>query len=114
MENIELTKEHKTKLLEMCKKLFPKDTIYKFDNYDNIVFLINHIITKYNDKLSGERWDKKLYIHWFEFCMTHLFTKLIVNKYGYESISDAMSNGYYVIYSVNPIDYLYEKFKNLK
>lgn len=52
-------------------------------------------------------------IHWFEFCMTHLFTKVIVEQYGYMSISDAMSNGYYTIYSNHPIDYLYKEFKKL-
>ena len=32
MKNIELTENHKSKLLEMCKKLFPEYVIYPADN----------------------------------------------------------------------------------
>ena len=103
MKPIELTKEHKSKLLEMCEKLFPEYdfTLDKWEQCFVTLGLKSKVV-----------YDS--HIHWFEFCMTHLFTKVIVEQYGYMSISHAMSNGYYTIYSNHPIDYLYEEFKKLK
>lgn len=113
MKSIELTEEHKSKLLEMCKVLFPNDKVDYIQD-DTIKFLTNYHEKKHTDnpKITFGGWDEILHIHWFEFCMTHLFNKLIVEKYGYMSISDAISNGYYIIYNQNPVDYLYSEFKN--
>jgi len=103
MKNIELTEDHKSKLLEMCKKLFPEYTeIYLGindydDNFDGFIYfqktipLISNIIES---------------VHWFEFCMTHLCEKIFVDD---ESLND-----YLLTFNVDKhlIDYLYEEFKN--
>lgn len=111
MNSIKLTKEQKDKLLEMCKELFPEyKTIQIFDGSCDYC-LENTIKLSKEDNPIHNDW---LLIPWFEFCLTHLFTKLIVKQYGYMSISDAMSNGYYIIHNQNPVDYLYEQFQLLK
>lgn len=125
MKPIELTEEHKSKLLEMCKILFSKyEELYLgINDYDlepdgYIYFMINKNITR---------------IHWFEFCITHLISKIseiedsklgdddpdsihmnIINlcrkKYDHlcKNILDSWSN------YIHPIDYLYEEFKKLQ
>lgn len=128
MKSIILTKEHKTKLLEMCKELFPKynrfigfyktedETFYKEKIYK---FNLLHLIG-----------DKDIQIiHWFEFCMTHLAEKIIAvyitNKDGDKiykrTLNDDLSKFY--LESLNfsrgynkqhPVDYLYSEFKKLK
>ena len=94
MKNIELTEEHKTKLLEMCKVLFPEynrkylkkefdklEGDFSYSEYksqkpkwsignDGVVYLQLYYIL-YED-MSYELIE----IHWFEFCMTHLIIKL--------------------------------------
>jgi hypothetical protein len=108
MKPIELTEEHKSKLLEMCKVLFPQLTDLEIrDSTEDFCFDFEHICIEY-----GRENDNLVIIHWFEFCMIYLYTKLIVDKYNYYSISDAMSNGYTMIYDQHPIDYLYDEFKN--
>lgn len=90
MKAIELTEEHKSKLLEMCKALFPKTPAFRTDGEFFIYF---------EDK------NKNIVIHWFEFCMTHLSEKLVVD-YG--------ASYYEMTHNYNPVDYLYEHFKKLK
>lgn len=132
MKNIELTEEHKSKLLEMCKKLFPKSKIQFINDFycEWSLFLITE--DDYDSTLPKD----KVECHWFEFCMTHLivqlskeFTKQKLSK------SDYTSNQYpnwfskKVSYHLNPfrneefeediifihpVDYLYEEFKKLK
>jgi len=128
MKPIELTEEHKTKLLEMCKVLFPEyiETYLGVNDYDlepdgYIYFIKNKNITR---------------IHWFEFCMTHLIVKLS-KEFTKQKLSEAdyTDNQYpnwfsgKVSYHLNPfrneefeedilfihpVDYLYEEFKKLK
>lgn len=133
MKNIELTEDHKSKLLEMCKKLFPEYTeIYLGindydDNFDGFICfqktipLISNIIES---------------VHWFEFCMTHLIVKLS-KEFTKQKLSKAdYTNNQYpnwfsekLAYHLNPfrneefeedikfihpVDYLYEEFKKLK
>jgi hypothetical protein len=93
MNSIELTQEHKSKLLEMCNKLFSE--------YDDILF---SPITFNMLMFNGTEKDT-VYIHWFEFCITHLAKKVCK--------SDGITltfNGY----KNNPIDFLYKEFKKLK
>jgi len=111
MKNIELTEDHKSKLLEMCKILFPE--------YD---FRINRPLFSNNESLSTIQLGKKsinIYeeeIHWFEFCMTYLAKKLIPKVTNY-NLDDAYNSLYNIIYQFwenehnHIIDYLYEKFK---
>lgn len=136
MKNIELTEDHKSKLLEMCKLLFPE--------YND--FEITSSFPYYNsNKLEGVQWiknpiedaiclikdDKDDYrsktIHWFEFCMIHLSKKIFdeINKLKGEGNINSKKyigtmycpKGAYLglLYSKNhPVDYLYEQFEKLK
>jgi hypothetical protein len=93
MKAIELTKEHRGKLLEMCKELFPeyyKRVKYRGNNEDYFAdescrpqFKI-HIYGEYLNFPSFEDNDSEPLeynvqftgIHWFEFCMTHLLERI--------------------------------------
>lgn len=104
MKSIKLTKEHKSKLLEMCKKLFPKYKHIWFNEcYESIVF--EEGITKQN---------KSIDIHWFEFCMTHLQDKLKSFDKCFENNVDCDIELMSCWYESHPVDYLYEEFKKLK
>ena len=113
MKNIELTEEHKSKLLEMCKILFPE---------------IKSIVLQEN--LGTLTFDQLQQIHWFEFCMTHLFYALyenwrredincvtdfhldIHNYYLNDFVDNKEIHKNYEKY--HPINYLYNKFKKLQ
>lgn len=121
---IELTEEQKSKLLEMCNKLFSE---YKWEFHSNysagLLFdecnVDNLIAWKSTGKHSQEH---ILSIHWFEFCMTHLTEKVMFNK---KFNAEKQHNNFVEFsYSVNnyfmnfhlkthPIDYLYDEFKKL-
>lgn len=100
MEPLQLSKDQKGKLLEMCKILFT--------NYADIVIsgLDVRLIIQWED-LRG-RHTKQEYIPWFEMCMTQLATRLL-------SPQDMMlyqTTGKFLY--EHPVVYLYEKFKKLK
>lgn len=102
MKAIELTQEHKDKLLEMCKILFPEYINVEIElepDYEGLQYFIQLNKT---DKIK--EW---IYIHWFEFCFTILADK-IFTKY--------IEKAQFVIdtWAGNPIDYLYDEFKKLK
>ena len=117
MKNIELTEYHKSKLLEMCKKLFP-EYCWKnsFEFGDNILVYC-----------TSEGCES---INWFEFCMTHLFYALyenwrredincvtdfhldIHNYYLNDFVDNKEIHKNYEKY--HPINYLYNKFKKLQ
>lgn len=131
MKSIELTKEHKSKLLEMCNKLFPeyKEIILTKQKFLNFGFKDHKSYTTRIGNMS---------IHWFEFCMTHLIQKIdnlhsekilkpLENKAckeGYPDNGSEIWNERPWIklwsltnsgnYKKHPIDYLYEEFKKLK
>lgn len=65
MNSIELTEEHKSKLLEMCKTLFPE--------YEEIRFNIN--AKEYGVFIVMD--NGNIIIHWFEFCTIYLSKKII-------------------------------------
>ena len=120
MKPIELTEEHKSKLLKMCVELFPNNKIDYIQN-DTIKFLTNYYEKKHtnNPKIIFGGWDEILHIHWFEFCMTHLAKKLIpkVTNYNLDSAYDSLYNVIYQFWENKHnhiIDYLYEEFKKLK
>lgn len=130
MKSIELTEEHKVKLLEMCKILFPEYFYWELDH---------HIITAHIKGNDDEVYEDEPYdiaIHWFEFCMTHLIVKLS-KEFTKQKLSkaDYTDNQYpnwfsqKVSYHLNPfrneefeedilfihpVDYLYEEFLKLK
>lgn len=108
MNNIELTEEHKSKLLEMCNKLFWKGCINKNDFRENNILLIaidkNY---KYNHKI--------LTIHWFEFCCKNLAFQIYNFNIGKTKTTYSTFVGECVITSIfHPVDYLYKEFKNIK
>ncbi len=98
MKPLQLTNEHKEKLLEMCKALFPEYKHFGFENdYSDEGMMEYH----------NNDWNKMKLIHWYEFCHTQLVDK-IFNKYNnkLQCIIDTWCG--------NPIDYLYEQFITLK
>lgn len=127
MNPIQLTPEHKTKLLEMCSKLFPEYNlkIYKKDfeklpgdfryskykpqkptwiiGYNGVVYL--QLFYEYFEDMSYEIIE----IHWFEFCLTHLIVKL-ANEFTNQKLSksDYTNNQYpnwfseKLVYHLNP------------
>ena len=134
MKNIELTEDHKSKLLEMCKELFPeyKEIYFGIDEYDNN---FNGFIYFAKNKLPCKN---IIEIHWFEFCMTHLIRKIdnLHSKKILKPLEDkACKEGYpdnwleiwnerpwiklwsltnSGTYKKHPVNYLYEQFLKLK
>lgn len=117
MKPIELTEEHKTKLLEMAKVLFPEYVRISFnipnheydDEGDNVIDFFTE------DNKDGQSWS---YIHWFEFCMTYLTKKLFFgiprNSDKYLEFCKDFSMYFLNQKGKHPIDYLYEEFKKMK
>lgn len=115
MKAIELTEEQKSKLLEMCNKLFPE--------YNEIV-LTKQKFLNFGFKDHGSHTSRigNMSIHWFEFCFIHIFPKL-------NQFYNAHQTSYFLYISIgyskglksnemnkfiHPVDYLYEEFKKLK
>lgn len=99
MESLKLTEEQKTKLLEMCKILFPEYN-YRFGKNDY-----------YGDKNSNYLWIEKEGnndIHWFELCINHICPKLTNRMAMFIDIEDSNID---IDIVIHPIDYLYELFK---
>lgn len=135
MKPIELSLNQKNKLIEMCNKLFPelqttaeiaakhwcKSASENIDNYEYgfrlseelspVLYCSYPIDYDFHTHLLPN--DKNPGIHWFEFCYTFLFKKILVDPYGYESINDYISMNSSFIFG-HPVDYLYEEFKKLK
>lgn len=109
---IELTEKHKEMLLKMCRELYPEYSVIQFEdiyNYEtgNLYF---------DNMKSGTT------IHWFEFCMTHLATKICDGKTYYifcdrcnshKKDLTQFSKEFISKYLQHPVDYLYEEFKKL-
>jgi len=138
MKSITLTQAHKSKLLEMCKILFPEyEIICNHQDLENKVF-INHTLgcgfLRYPHSIN-ELWvlhkkkDEFHVIHWFEFCMTHLAEKILDNTRGYDEGNFPSELEMFrgtICYKLNidafknedsenhPVDYLYNEFKKLK
>lgn len=112
MKSIILTEEHRIKLLEMCAGLFP-ETIWFFW-LDDTCGEMNETHLGYNQTIKlGDKthpFKDGLMMHWFEFCILHVFTKLDNKSKTPEwefSLSDLLC------LNIHPIDYLYIEFKNL-
>ena len=117
MKSIQLTEEHKSKLLEMCKELFPEMDAY----------IVND--TKESNGFILGTWGQStdgITIHWFEFCMTHLIDALAWENITSDMLADCQYENARLKYLLelakdrpdpgqyHPIDYLYEEFKKLK
>lgn len=134
MTNIELTKDHKIKLLKMCNKLFPEFNEWRFGkviaegNLEDFYNKTKDLPWKDREKYEQScdfLWIEKDFkyehdddiersetwvIHWFEFCVTHLAKKVLKNNYFRLT---AFSNGV-LFKNKQPIDILYQEFKKLK
>lgn len=133
MKSIKLTEEHKEKLLEMCKVLFPE--------YKKIDWYIDGDGNDDYDILIIKDEMPYILIHWFEFCFMRLIHRLQENlpdKLVYRKQPPFVGNVFswkkgnkWTMYSEfmfaypkaiyggssypnNPIDYLYKEFKKLK
>jgi len=95
MKAIELTEDHKSKLLEMCKILLPEYNKIWFEDYS------------YSEYIRGSEHKDGIgfFIHWFEFCCNILVNKLFDNSFDFGKIY------YELLTSNNSVDYLYEEFK---
>lgn len=114
---LELRKDHKDKLLEMCKQFF--------SDYNDIDFSDGPIGMMFFEKIDFESEFYCVFdIHWFEFCMNELPRKIFspqINKYGQGHLDfhRAKMLRYFEhkddpeIYP-HPVDYLYAAVKNGK
>lgn len=112
MKNIELNEEHKSKLLEMCRELFPQYTTIQFGQESNYYLDVEEILDFYNK-------EEYIKIHWFEFCMTHLAVKLkkLGIEINYWQMTLPSTHMSWWQYDFNhPVDYIYDlyskKFKS--
>lgn len=111
MKPIKLTEEHKSKLLEMCKILFPEYLLIDIHK--------NGLLVLWEELPPSRMWNE---IHWFEFCMTHLASKIIYSLYipknansdeGGQIGMDKFNNTVLYYPKKHPIDYLYFEFQQL-
>lgn len=108
MKAIQLTTEHREKLLEMCKELFPEYNNFWFSVTIGHNFILEASIP--NSKILVPA----LQMHWFEFCMTYLCDKIFLPK-GESRLDGIKGMDYYQRNeNMHPIDYFYSEFKKLK
>ena len=114
MKNIELTEEHKVKLLEMCELLFPEYKFIRIEESANMSAWEYEFNNLCFSKKSESYFDIEINIHWFEFCVTHLFYALYDNwrKEDINCVTDFHLDLHN--FKTHPIDYLYKKFKELQ
>lgn len=108
MKTLELTEEHKSKLLEMCNKLFPESNWCMSTQNGTCGIHSSKIDQIFVYEGSNPYNFPVSIIHWFEFCMTHLAEKILTQ--------DEQLNDFLLTFNVDlhPIAYLYEEFKNLE
>lgn len=108
MKSLELTAEHRVKLLEMCESLFPEQSPFQIGIPQELRKGWGHS----KDFVFGKSdvfVDDGIYSHWFEFCHNHLSPKVFGAGRYRERVQ------FYIdTFGGNPIDYLYEEFKKLK
>lgn len=110
MKSIELTEDHKTKLLEMCKVLFPE--------YIEINLEINENYDGIQDYIQlRKKYENTTFIHWFEFCWL-LLNKILELNLSPIKISKIIHDFGIICFNqskwIHPVDYLYEEFKKLQ
>lgn len=132
MKPITLSEDQKTKLLEMVKSLFPEYKHVSWDNQQldlgsylgweevNQFRISNHIFLS---KLEESPFDDGIFVHWFEFVMTHLqhriYLQLPTAFVGIDTWCNSLIGNLYAYFTddrslSHPIDYLYEQFKKLE
>jgi len=113
MKPIELTEEHKSKLLEMCKALFPE---YKWEfcsTYGtlNDITQVDALIRWKNIEEHSQDYADSF--HWFEFCLIHLYYELkrygaLTTDFNYPLHETKLKSKAVII------DILYEEYKKIK
>jgi hypothetical protein len=102
MKSIELTQEHKDKLLEMCKELFSE---YTWD--------FSWLYREGNIKFWNKEMLNARFIHWFEFCMTKLSSALkLTSNQIYNCFSCSVNSEGDPF--IHPVNFLYEEYLKLK
>ena len=128
MKGVELTKSQVDKLLEMCKILFHEYTTIPNDKNPKFLTISWFTTQGYFVQLMNDEIKENILIHWFEFCMTHLTTKISKQLHAIlgHPTSDEFGriDTWYTVWSKlnggsfgmkqHPVDYLYEQFKKLK
>lgn len=110
MKAMSLTEEHKSKLLEMCKVLFPEyDKLsiedYQIDVHESVTMVGLFKENKtFNKSLLGFPSEGSK-IHWFDLCINQLCPKLTNRTSMFEDIEDNKIN-----LQIHPVDYLYGVF----
>jgi len=105
---IELTEEHKEKLLEMCKTLFPEyEKIWI--TFTGPIMLLGYLRTNKSPYVDFN-------IHWFEFCLTQLAKKILSKMPDMEKPYLWTFQGLLLLHhnEEHLIDSLYEQLKKLK
>jgi len=119
MKNIELTEDHKSKLLEMCKILFPEYNFIQFQESASMGAWEYNFNNLCLSKKSNDLYDIEINIHWFESCWK-ILNKILSNN---ETISPIYIQECILNFGIicfnnsdfqHPVDYLYEEFKKLK
>lgn len=136
MKSIELIEDHESKLLEMCKELFPKITVHGGVYPDGKPFPKHILNYSDDDSLPYVTTNQGEDIHWFEFCMFQLSSEIYNRLFDFsaENGYDTADTGeehfaewnsefynWILFYKYNPkriefhpINYLYQEFKKLK
>lgn len=130
MKNIELTEDHKSKLLEMCFKLLDDNQF--FTEFRFLPVIKTGFFNKSSIDINFIQWINQtngniINIHWFEFCVNCLSRKLYLkldkrkrahflfnNTKGIVIYHEhSIFNNYYLYFEkeYHLIDYLYEVFK---
>lgn len=113
MNSIQLTEEHKSKLLEMCKNLFPEKEIL-FEEEVNIDGLNFNGVLFISQKLPKYTFSN---IHWFEFCTKIAHNIFSRKQYYYQSEEFITFMKIMCLQNKtklqHPVDYLYKQFKKL-
>lgn len=107
MNSIELTEQHREKLLEMCKALFPE--------YPEVIMTTDYFMVETGEiefrnwkDIDHRKWITTKPIHWFEFCYKHLAKKVLKSNYYKLTAFTNLT----IIGNIHPIDYLYQHYKS--
>lgn len=135
MKPLQLTTQHRERLLEMCKVFYPDLQKLAFDagveyygskkqakaNYCGFYITGDNCIQcSYPIDSRDDSFHEHLIesTHWFEFCMTHLQNKILVKASQLNKSDDLDYNFYSRLtdswYESHPIDFLYQEFKKLE
>ena len=122
MKPLKLTEKHKSKLLEMCGKLFPEyEFKWKYIRSHNSGFYGTTLVITEKDKCRYTSSYNE--IHWFEFCLTYLLSRLakfsmnVWNKgdcteTDIEIFKEEAVVPHIISLGKHPVDFLYKEFKD--